>query len=339
MAGHAPLAMAHDVAMPLRFTDLNGWAEDDHASALSVFRMTSGDMRGAAWQAVSEIAEALPPDRARAFFEAEFQPVLIGANALFTGYFEPEVSGSRQPTRRFRHPVYRTPPELRAGSEPWHTRREIEEGGLLAGRDLEIAWLEDPVDVFFLHVQGSGRIRLKDGAVIRLGFDARNGHPYRSVGAELVHRGHCAPEAISAQAIRDWVHRNPADGRALLQHNPSYVFFREVMLPDPDAGPIGAMGRSVTALRSVAVDPAFIPLGAPVWIEKAAGGAAALSRLMVAQDTGAAILGPRRADIFYGTGPDAGSIAGMVRDTGRMVALLPRALALVSTGASPEPRP
>jgi membrane-bound lytic murein transglycosylase A len=164
-------------------------------------------------------------------------------------------------------------------------------------------------------------VRLPDGSVIRVGYGGRNGHPYRSIGQELVRRGVYEPHQVSAQVIRNWVRRNPVEGRDLLYHNPSYIFFREVEISDPSLGPLGAMNRSITPLRSIAVDPVFTPLGAPVWIEK--GGAGPMHRLMIAQDTGGVILGPQRADIFFGFGDAAGEAAGTIRDPGRMVVLLP----------------
>lgn len=319
LAGFSDTAMAEQSVTLLSFDDLQGWAEDDHAAALSVFRTTCADMPGEDWQALCAIAETTP--EARTFFELFFRPVLIGGeeNALFTGYFEPELDGSARPTSRFRYPLYRTPQEARDGQ--WVSRREIEEGGLLEGRGLEIAWVDDPVELFFLQVQGSGRIRMTDGSVIRVGYDGRNGHPYRSIGQELIRRGIYQPHQVSAQVIRNWVRRNPAAGRELLFHNPSYIFFREVHLADPALGPLGAMNRSVTPLRTIAVDPAYTPLGAPVWIEK--GGAAPMHRLMIAQDTGGAIRGAQRADIFFGFGDAAGEAAGTIRDPGRMIVLLP----------------
>ena len=166
---------------------------------------------------------------------------------------------------------------------------------------------------------------MQDGTTIRVGYGGRNDQPYRSIGQELVRRGIFAPHQVSAQVIRNWVRRNPAAGRELLYHNPSYIFFREVDLPDPDLGPLGAMNRSITPMRSIAVDPEHTPLGAPVWIEKA--GADPIHRLMVAQDTGGAIRGAQRADIFYGFGEEAGLAAGEIRDPGRMVVLLPIELA------------
>ncbi|MCC6007921.1 MAG: MltA domain-containing protein [Rhodobacteraceae bacterium] len=302
-----------------RFDNLLGWAEDDHEAALAVFLNSCRHARGEAFAPLCHLAATGVP--ARPFFETFFRPVVMRPDdgALFTGYFEPELSGARARSGRYRHPIYRRPPDLPQG-QPWATRAEIE-GGLLEGRALEIAWIDDPVEVFFLQIQGSGRVRLSDGARIRVGYGGHNGHPYRSVGQELVRRGLFEAHQVSAQVIRNWVRRNPDEGRALLHTNPSFVFFREIDSLAPEDGPIGAMGLPITTLRSIAVDPAWVPLGAPVWVEK--GGARPMRRLMIAQDTGSAIKGAQRGDIFYGTGDDAGREAGHIRDPGRMVVLLP----------------
>lgn len=307
----------------LDWSDLDGWARDDHAAARAVFLTTCSSLPDA-WDAAC--AAAAEPGDARGFFERHFRPVLIsdGAPALFTGYYEPELSGSRTRTDRFRFPIHRKPPEV-SGSRRWLTRGEIERSRVLQGRGLEIAWLDDPVDKFFLQVQGSGRIRLPGGEALRVGFGGRNGHPYRSVGRELVRLGLFEPHQVSAGAIKRWVRANPEAGAELLRHNPSYIFFREITRIRPDQGPIGAMNRPVTEGRSIAVDPDHVPLGAPVWVEK--DGARALRRLMIAQDTGSAIKGAQRADIFYGSGDEAGRVAGTIRDPGRMVTLLPVSLA------------
>ena len=324
-------ALAERSISILGFDELEGWAEDDHGAALDVFLETCPDLDARDWQSLCALAQSQPD--ARTFFELFFRPVLIedGGPALFTGYFEPELDGSRRPSLRYRYPVYRVPPELPAG-RPWLTRRQILTSGVLEGRGLEIAWVDDPVELFFLQIQGSGRIRLDDGSVIRVGYGGANGHPYRSIGQELVRRGIYSAHQVSAQVIRAWVRRNPAAGEELLYHNPSYVFFREVTDVPAGRGPLGAMNRSVTALRSVAVDPAHVPLGAPVWIEK--DGAEPMRRLMVAQDTGSAIKGAQRADIFFGTGADAGRRAGKLKDPGRMVVLMPiqRAYAMLPEG-------
>lgn len=316
----------------LDFDQLDGWAKDDHASALKVFLNTCRDMDDPDWRALCNFAEADP--EARQFFELFFRPVVIndGKEALFTGYFEPELDGDLYRSARYRYPVYKMPNEA-LESNPWLTRREILEGDVMTGRGLEIAWVDDPVELFFLQIQGSGRIKLPDGSRLRVGYRGSNGHPYRSIGVELVRRGIYRPHQVSAEVIKNWVRRNPGEGRELLYHNPSYVFFREVSKVPSDRGPLGAMNRSVTAMRSIAVDPAYVKLGAPVWIEK--DGADPMRRLMIAQDTGSAIKGAQRADVFFGTGDAAGQAAGKLRDPGRMVVLMPiqRAYALLPESA------
>ncbi|HCE72514.1 MAG TPA: murein transglycosylase, partial [Ruegeria sp.] len=317
----------------LSFAQLDGWAEDDHAAALSTFLNTCDQFNDPDWRSLCAMAREATPETARGFFELLFRPVLIedGQDALFTGYFEPELEGARFPSSRFRYPVYKMPPEARA-SNPWLERRQILTSGVMDNRGLEIAWVDDPVELFFLQIQGSGRIRLPDGQTVRVGYGGANGHPYRSIGVELVRRGVYSAHQVSAQVIKNWVRRNPEAGTELLYHNPSYVFFRELRHLPSDLGPVGAMNRSVTPLRSIAVDPAYTPLGAPVWVEK--NGAGLMRRLMVAQDTGSAIKGAQRADIFFGTGDAAGQAAGTLRDPGRMVVLLPiqRAYALLPDG-------
>ncbi|MEC8039985.1 MAG: murein transglycosylase A [Pseudomonadota bacterium] len=303
----------------LSFQDLEGWEKDDHASALQVFLNTCMDMDQVDYAALCAVAESI--ENPRAFFELFFRPVLIeeaGKEALFTGYFEPELDGSLTPTARYQFPVYAKPREAKG---QWLTREQIETGETMKGRGLEIAWVDDPVELFFLQIQGSGRIRLPSGAHLRVGYGGNNGHKYRSIGQELIRRGIYKSHQVSAQVIQNWVRRNPIDGTALLRHNPSYVFFRKVTRVSPEKGPLGAMNRSITALRSVAVDPKYTPLGAPVWVEKDGDGP--MRRLMIAQDTGSAIKGAQRADIFFGTGDTAGKAAGRLRDPGRMYVLMP----------------
>ena len=327
----ASAAGAEATRSVLSFDDLQGWAEDDHDAALAVFQNTCADMNDPEWASLCAVSQN--QTNARTFFELFFKPVIMAPEepALFTGYFEPELRGALRRGGPYQFPLYRTPPEVRAGGG-FATRAEIEDQNLLAGRGLEIAWIDDPVDVFFLQVQGSGRVKLPDGTYIRVGYGGANGHKYRSVGKEMIRRGLLSEHKVSAQNIQKWVRNNPVDGKDLLQHNPSYVFFREVSKVPADKGPLGAMNRSITTMRSIAVDPKFTPLGAPVWIEKA--GRDPLRRLMIAQDTGSAINGAQRADIFYGTGDEAGREAGRIRDGGRMVVLMPieRALALVNGG-------
>ncbi len=324
----ATVAAAAATAEPTRtfidFDQLNGWETDDHAAALSAFRESCGAISQDGWDGVCAMAQTAPD--AREFFERLFQPVLIedGGTPLFTGYFEPEIDGSLNRTSRYRFPIYRIPPEMPRGTV-WLSRQEIEETGVLEGRGLEIAWLSDPVDRYFMQVQGSGRIRLPDGQVLRVGFAAKNGHSYASIGRALIESGTFGAHQASAAAIRNWAQRYPEQGRVAMWANPSYVFFQVISDIDHDEGPLGAMLRPLHAERSIAVDDDAVTLGAPVWLEKA--GAAPLNRLMVAQDTGSAINGAQRADIFYGSGVEAGRRAAAVRDQGRMIVLLPNALA------------
>ncbi|MDD9921167.1 MAG: MltA domain-containing protein [Boseongicola sp.] len=312
--------MASAEAKLLDWTDLDGWAADDHDAARVAFQETCGDLKIGDWPVLC--AMAAKEGASRTFFETFFRPVEIsdGSEALFTGYYEPELEGSRVEAGAFKYPLYRRPSDAPKG-QPWLTREEIETSGVLEGRGLELVWLSDPVDKFFLQVQGSGRIKLSDGSRLRVGYGGKNGHPYKSIGNELVRRGIFEAHQVSAQTIRRWVQRNPKEGPKLLWHNPSYVFFREVTRVPANKGPLGAMNRSVTAGRTLAIDPEFVPLGAPVWLEK--DGDLPIRRLMVAQDTGSAIKGAQRADIFFGSGKEAGNIAGRTRDTGRMVVLLP----------------
>ena len=199
--------------------------------------------------------------------------------------------------------------------------RDIEENQVLKGRGLELAWVENPADIFFLQIQGSGRVRLQDGTTIRLGFGGSNGHRYQAIGPHLVELGVLQEHEVSANRIKQWVLDNPEKGQEIVWENPAYVFFRRVGDVPSDKGPLGAMNRSLTALRTLAVDPRYVTLGAPVWLEK--GGSRPLNRLMIAQDTGSAITGPQRADVFFGTGSQAGIAAGLTKDSGRMILLLP----------------
>ena len=317
----------------LAFESLPGWDQDDHLAALKTFLNTCAQLDGDDWPPICRVGQdaAVSQAAARDFFEMFFKPVVIGTPpALFTGYFEPELDGSPVRTPQFAWPIYRRPPEMLDG-QAWYDRATIERG-ILRGRGLELAWLNDPVDVYFLQIQGSGRIRMPDGHVMRVGYAGVNGHAYASMGKAMVAQGAAQPGQVDAGVIQDYVRANPTAGASLMNVNPSYVFFRKIADLPVDRGPIGAMGRSITTLRSIAVDPKHVPLGAPVWIEKA--GADPMFRLMVAQDTGGAIKGAQRADIFFGTGRSAGKAAGRIKDSGRLVVLLPidRALLLAAGG-------
>ena len=316
-------AVAEPTYTFLTYEDLDGWAADDHAAALNVFIQTCGDIPRPDWARLCAFAKDGPA--ARDFFETFFQPVLIedGQPMLFTGYYEPELRGSLTPDEVYRYPIYRLPDD---GTEGVYSRREIEENQPFADRGMEIAWLSDPVDLFFLQVQGSGRIRLPNGRVIRVGYAGKNGRDYTSIGRALVDRGEFTLDEVSSPVIRQWVLDHPEEGPGLLWLNESYVFFRTIDEVPAERGPLGAMNRSITPGRSIAVDPAITLLGAPVWIEK--DGTDPMRRLMVAQDTGSAIKGAQRADIYFGTGDAAGAAAGAVKDGGRMIVLMPVEYAL-----------
>lgn len=296
----------------------------------------------------------LPESRARQFFESNFRPFIVqdGARStgLFTGYFEPEAQGDRERRGEFAVPLYAKPPDLLAFDakteaglgvrygrlvdgkpQPYFTRRQIEEGAL-SGRGLEIAWLKSWADAFFIHVQGSGRIRLRDGTIMRLAYAAKNGRPYTGIGGILVERGEIERGAMSMQAIRDWMQRNPDRARELMWENSSFVFFRQVVLKDLALGPPGAQQVELTPWRSLAVDRTIWAFGTPLWIETQlpsthGQGGPPFRRLMIAQDTGSAIKGAIRGDIFFGFGDEAARLAGHMKSEGRVIALLPIGLA------------
>jgi membrane-bound lytic murein transglycosylase A len=282
-------------------------------------------------------------------FRTRFELVEIGDGAAFTtGYYEPEIAGSRDRRPGYDVPVYGRPADLldadpRTGARGrgrvdengnyvlYHDRAAIE-GGALAGRGLEIAFAADPVDLFFLQIQGSGRLRLPDGGVMRIGYASQNGREYVAIGRLLRERAIVAPP-VTMQKITTWLRANPDEGRALMQENPSYVFFRELTGP----GPLGALGRPVTPNASVAADPQFVPLGAPVLLRGMDNPRA--DGLWVAQDTGGAIRGANRFDTFWGAGPDAAVIAGGMQAGGRAWLLLPRgAIARIRARAAPAQR-
>jgi membrane-bound lytic murein transglycosylase A len=349
------------------FSALPGWASDRHAAAIPAllqscppmekrgvkgFRGVSGESFGSAaiWQSICAGARALPAgddSAARRFFEGRFTPAEVsgrdGTDGLITGYFEPELRGTRKRQGAFNVPLHVRPPDLvavdlgRFSNElkgkriagrvikgrlvPYHNRSQIERGAL-RGKKLELVWVDDAADAFFLHIQGSGRIRLRDGSVLRVGYAGTNGQPYTAIGRALIARGEIPRERMSMQAIRKWMGANPADGAKLMRTNKSYIFFRELT----GAGPIGAQGVALTPERSIAVDRGILPLGLPVWMDTVLPDAAATPyrRLMVAQDTGGAIKGAVRADIFWGPGTRAAKMAGSMKSPGRVWFLQPR---------------
>ncbi len=335
------------------------WASDNLAEALPAFLLSCNALKNAAdWAAACSAAGQVrknDPAAARDFFESAFAPWLLhnadrSVDGLVTGYYEPLLRGSRIPGRTYRYPVYGVPPDivsidlaetnpalkgmrLRGRMQdrkivPYYTRAQIE-GGQAPVRGREIAWVDDAVELFFLHVQGSGRVRLPGGETLRVGFAEHNGHPYVSIGKILVERGELSADKASMQGIKQWAALNPEKLAPLLQQNPAYVFFRE--LPDSPLGPIGALGVPLTPERSIAVDPMTTPLGAPVFLSTTLPlSRRPLNRLVLAQDTGTAIKGAVRADYFWGFGDVAGQSAGRMRQSGRMWLLYPR-------GSQPRP--
>jgi membrane-bound lytic murein transglycosylase A len=315
------------------------------------------------WRAVCAAASQLPDGNraaARAFFEREFKPFKAANNSdtrgLFTGYYEAELRGALRPSGRYNVPLYKVPPDLVAvdlaefGSEfsgrtiagkvvqgklrPYDDRTAIERGAL-KGKNLELLWVDDAVDAFFLHIQGSGRVVMDDGSVLRVGYAGKNGQPYVAIGRELVARGVMPAEQVSMQTIRAWLKANPREAEGLMNVNRSYVFFQETKGAGPNEGPIGAQTVALTPGRSLAVDRKFLPLGLPIWLDashpdgaaNSSSGEARIRRLLVAQDTGGAIRGPVRGDVFFGWGEQAAAKAGLMRDRGEYYLLLPNAVA------------
>ena len=334
--------------------DLPDWGRESVRGALEAFvRSCSVLEKQDPWKAVCAGAQTLLPSANErdiaAFFELNFDPHQVlnaddSPSGMVTGYYEPLLRGSRTRNERFRYPVYAVPqdlvsvdlssiyPDLRhrrlrgriEGNRvvPYFARGDIDrETGPLRG--LELAWVDDEVDLFFLHIQGSGQVELENGERIRVGYADQNGHPFRSLGRLLIERREIPPERASMQGIKDWARRNPRKVQEFMNSNPSYVFFRE--LPRDLSGPLGALGVPLTPERSIAVDPRVVPLGVPVYLATTWPNTAdPLNRLMVAQDTGGAIAGAVRADFFWGFGDAAGSQAGRMRQSGRMWVLLPK---------------
>ena len=310
---------------------------------------------GAVCQAALELPAQLGAGLARAFFERHFQPLRIepetGAGFL-TGYFEPEVEGSLKQSPAFSAPVYGRPSDLvtvlpgehPAGFDPSlfaarrtgngivpYVDREAIYAGALAGQGLEILYLRDEPEVFIVQVQGSARVRLAEGGTTRLVYGGRSGHPYTSIGRALITEGKIAQTEMSLERLMAWLRANPEEARALMARNRSYIFFRRDDTMDPSLGPIGGAGLPLTSGRSLAVDRGIWPYGLPVWIGAAldtlSPGIGRINRLMVAQDTGSAIVGPARADYFWGTGTEAGRRAGLTRHATSFTVLWPKATA------------
>ncbi|MDE2445440.1 MAG: MltA domain-containing protein [Alphaproteobacteria bacterium] len=349
------------------FHQVEAWQTDDLSSALETFKRSYNEIKSGAhgfkrsaqfgghkqdWLAIPlRDFTALSPRR---FFERHFVPVIVNdpirPEGLFTGYYEPQAEGSLTPSPQYPVAIYRRPPELVGfdaetqktsglaygqikDGQPhaFATRQQIEQGAL-AGRGLELVWLKNWVDAFFIHIQGSGRITLNTGGTIRLAYAAKNGQPYTSIGGELLKRNVATPETMSMQVLRRWMDDNPSQARELMWCNSSFIFFRDIEVPGGDLGALGAQQVNLTPLRSLAVDRSIWMYGTPLWLNTMTpletwGGPRPFQRLMIAQDTGTAIRGYVRGDVYWGWGEEAAHLAGHMKSQGRMTALLPQAVA------------
>ncbi|HEX3942986.1 MAG TPA: MltA domain-containing protein [Rhizomicrobium sp.] len=370
----SPPGAAKFALAPARFTDLPGWKDSDAQAALAAFSRScdaldakpAGSPMGGNgyagtigdWQAVcSKLPSAVSDSSARTFFTSNFVPLEVKASdggvALFTGYYEPELSVSRTRHGRYQSPIYGLPvnlvmanlgdfrPEWRgerlAGCVDGHrllpcpTRAGIDERGMPDAPVLFYA--DDPVLLFFLHIQGSGRVKLEDGTMLRVVYAGQNGHPYKPIGRTLIARGWMKREGMSMQAIRAWMQTHAAQARGVMETDPSYVFFKEEPLGDQNVGSAGSEGVPLTPGGSLAVDARIHPLGIPIYVAATRPDvdpnrpARAFDQLLVAQDTGGAIRGPARGDVYWGFGKDAESVAGRMKADGRLFVLLPKAVA------------
>lgn len=345
---------------PVDPTSLHGWASHDHEAARQTLRRSCREIleQGAGFRRPVRFGgspsswrnaclAAFEAGDARRYFEHMFRAYRVHDKArpegLFTGYFEPEVEGSLSRSSLFHVPIYRRPPDLVTLSEgdsglaygrivdgramPYLTRREIEEGAL-TGKGLEIVWLKDWADAFFIQVQGSGRVRLAEGGTLRLSYAAKSGHAYTGIGGLLVQRGVLPEQDMSMQAIRRWMAKHPQQARELMWENKSFVFFRTVELEDPALGALGAQHVQLTPRRSLAVDRSLWMFGTPVWLDTAAPAGegntmVSFRHLLIAQDTGSAIKGLARGDVYWGFGAVAAEVAGPMKSPGEMTVLLP----------------
>ena len=351
---------------PVSFADLPEWAEDDHAAALSAFQRTAAEVErrtyrsgalGIEFAALADTFQsgrAVRGNEARCFFESCFVPHRIrperDGRGFVTGYYEPVAAASRAQTATFRVPLYRQPDDLVKVSEAnrpagfdkdlafartgtgglaEYADRAAIEAGALKDRNLEIAWLADPVDAFFIHVQGCARLVFEDGAEMRVTYAAKSGHPFTGPGRVLAEIGEIAPEAVTMQSIRAWFRANPDRLDEILHQNRSFIFFREAPVQDPALGPIAAAKVPLQPGRSLAVDRLLHTFGSPVFVSAEAleFEGRPFRRLMVAQDTGSAIVGPARGDIFSGSGDAAGEMAGVIKHAADFFLLVPGALA------------
>ena len=341
------------IGSPVDWSNLQNWESDNHGDVWAGFLKSCGRLGHEHWREVCALAAEsgdLNDDEARAFFEAHFEVRPVYAEGgetegLITGYYEPLLKGSLEPSDTYRYPLYGVPEDLLVvdlGSiypqlkgmrlrgklvgntvVPYYDRAQLDDDPELL-RGAEILWVDSLVDVFFLHVQGSGLVRLADGSTVAVGYAGQNGHPYQSIGRVLIEMGELEREEVSLFTIREWLHANPDRLNEVLGSNPSYVFFE--MKEDHSDGPVGSLNVALTPARSVAVDRSVIPLGAPVWLQTTLPDEdqSPFDRLMLAQDTGGAIKGHVRADVFWGRGDEAEQLAGLMKQQGRLFVLLPR---------------
>jgi membrane-bound lytic murein transglycosylase A len=386
-SGDEPLQLPDSQLEPIKWSQIEGWAADDHKAAFAAFQTSCQPFRkvkqprdprpvyNALWEVCRRAATVRPPANARAaraFFEDNFRPVRITKlgepEGFLTGYYEPIVQGSRFPNPEFHVPLHRRPPDLVAAGHkqgvdnfpnkgvqvgrmnenneivPYHDRGAIEEGAL-DGQKLEICWLKDPFEALSISIQGSARVILEDGTPLRVNYDAHNGHPYSAVGRVLIERNLIPREEMSMQRIREWMAANRDEAPKVRATNRSYIFFRITGLSN-EGEPAGAQGVPLTPLRSIAVDKIHV-YGTPFFIDaklpiESAKPVTPFRQLMIAQDTGSAIVGPARADLYWGAGDAAGRIAGRIRHPGRFVMLLPRELDMIAAGRNmplPVPKP
>ena len=375
-----PMKFSNARVEALTFDRLDGWNDDNQAAAFAAYMKSCGAILNAtpamrkarpvygglynACRSATVVAAGGSVDAgtARKFFEANFKPVRIlpemksygyytGADGFYTGYYEPEVLGSRVKTAEYSVPIYGVPAKF-AGKKSTvfgqYDRTDIEKGAL-EGKGLEICWVKNPVDAFFAQIQGSTRVKLTDGALMRLNYIASNGKPYTPVGRILIDKGVFTPEEMSMDKIRHYMETNPDEGQALREKNRSYVFFSKTTL-EPHEECLGAQGIQLTPGRSIAVDPKMHVYGTPIWIDAklpltSEAPDDAFQRLTIAQDTGSAIRGAARADIYFGHGPGIPSIAGRIKQFGKFVMLVPKDVTVkgdteVAAGVPlPRPRP
>lgn len=365
---------------PVTFADLPGWADDDHLSAYKAFLAScqavidrSNPARGAkaSPRALAEMcrfaqasAGKMTKAGARMFFETHFKPKRVDQaikEGLLTGYYEPLLKGSRTPTAEYKAPIYRRPPDLvnmvaesergakaasfthmrqtADGLKPYPTRAEIEQGAL-KGQGLELLYFRDNVDVYFLQVQGSGRVELPSGETIRISYDGKNGYPYTSIGRELIDAGTFTPDTMSLKALANWLKADRKRAEPVMWKNQSYVFFRELKGDEANSAK-GALGSPLHTGRSLAIDTSYHVLGQPIYVSspelKHATGEGGFHRLMIAHDVGSAIKGPERGDIFFGSGDKAGRIAGVTKHPGHFFVLEPAPL-MEASGSAPAGR-